>query len=823
MDERNLGKDRASLSENSEISVQGSADTSESVANMEPQSSPNDSDTTPASDQKTELPPQLPPSPKQTEKMSSQTRRSRISKIKPNPVLRQTSRPIRSKTQPEVLKESVEINAPAPSSSETTEIPSAAELNKTELSQCLSNEICEEKVPKAAAGSQENRESIGMKLSLEPMTTDEILTSGRTSENADSASDKPASHASVSDLDTVKDSAVTQTRRSRFQKAKPNLPMTARAACSKSQTAQDSKSTPDPPQKSAEADISPPGKIQDLGFYSVPSEKKTDPELMVQLHSNVATADQITSDNEHTQEAIREISSMSESTEQINSHMGEVETSLGAPVHEFSDHSASGDISTEAPAVCQREETNSSSTRPVRKSRFQKVKPKPNISSTSKRVRSSRSSANNAVNANCNPPSIPRSHEETVGEVTEPPEISSPVKVGERAGPGSGAIPMPDASSSLAATEGFIAEQPDVGVEGEMEPSVDQSTSVTKDFPVQSVEQGTNATTPTPKTGEVSEIVESAEGVGTVSAVMSPPAQESRHSPPSKDLSVNQEEGAPTCQTRKGRRVKHKPNLLQTLRMVQSTPQDTEEPVAATPVEQSCSPGPHSCLISASQKGQTSGAAPAQTPSQRPETSATSEPCSTGTPMKDAYLPGNQGENIGSSESSAKNEPQRRQRFPKAKPNLDSSARNIPTKPHLSNARKPLEQHRVDTTVIPGQHAQMPLQPAEQDSEHFMSTEMSRDGQNNEAMTSDSVAIEMQAVAEKELARTESNTPASGDAADLSEGQSSENVTAETEMKSVSVDPSSGVKERPRQTCSKWKSRDTGSSETAENRSLAQR
>lgn len=800
MDERNLETGQA---------IQGSTDSKESFANIEPQSSPNDGDFTPASHQKTEPPPQLPPNPEKPEKMSLQTRRSRMSKIKPNPVLRQTSRSIRSKTQPEALKESVKINTSAASSSETTEIPSATDVNKTELSQCLSSETCEEKVPEAAAGSQENRESIEMKRSLEPMTTDEILMPGRTSESTDSASDKPASHAAFSELNTVQVSAVTQTRRSRFQKAKPNLPMTARPASSKSQAAQDSKSTPDPPPRPAETDISLPGKSQDLGFDSVPSEKKTDPELMVQLLSNVATANQIASENECAQAATTEISSMSESTEeQTNSLIGEVEMSLGAPVQEISDHSASGDISTEAPAVCQREEMDSSPTRPVGKSRFQKVKPKPNLASTSRSGRSNPSKAKS-------PPSNPRSPEKTVGEVPEPPKITSPVKVGERAGPGMPPIPTPDAS--LTATEGLMvteAEQTDVGVEGDMEQSVDQSTSVTKDLPVQSEEQGANATAPTPMSGgELSEMVASAEGGSPGSAVMSPPAQESK----SKDLPVSQEKVASTCQTRKGQRVEHKPNLLQTWRTVQSNPQSAEEPVAATPVE------PHSHLISASQKDQTTGAAPAQTLSRSPETSAPSEPYSTGAPVTAASLAENQGENVGSSETFAKNEPQRRRRFPKAKPNLGSSARNIPAKPHPSKAKTASEQHHVDTTVTPEQLTQMSLQLPEQDSDHSMSTEMSRDCQNNEAMTSESVAMAMHAAAEKEWVWTESGTPASGDAADISEGQSSENVPAETEMKLVGVDPSSGVKERPQQACSEWTARDTGCSETAGDKLFAQR
>lgn len=811
MDERNLETDQAtaSLSENSEISLQGSAYSLETAANIEQQSSPNDGNTTPASDQRTEPFPQLPPSPEKPEKLSSHTRRSHISTIKPNPVLRRTSRLSHSKTQSEVLKECLGINAPAPSSSETIRIPSAAEVNKSELSQCLSNEICEEKVTKAAAGSQENRDSNGMKHSLEPTTANETLSPGRTSESTDSVLDRPASLASVSELNPVKDSAVTQTRRSRFQKARPNLPMTPRPARLKSQTAQESKSTPDLLQKSTETDISPAGekvlttKSQNLAFDSVTSEKKNNPERMVQLHSNVATADQIASDKEHAQDATTELSSLSESTEeQINSHLGKVETPLGAPFRDIRDHSASADIITEAPGVCQRKETEYFSTSPVRTTRFQKVKPKPNLLATSSRARSNAISARNTVIANCDPPSNPQSQEETAGEVTKP-EMASPVT-----GPGSGPIPMPDASSSLTATESLTvteAEQTDVGVEANMKPSVDQSTSVTKDIPVQSEEHGAKATAPTPKTGgELSEMVASA-------GVMSPPTQES-HPPPSNDLPVSQEEVSATCPPRKDRKVKHKPAL--------SKPQSTEEPVAAPPVEKSSNPGPHYCLISPSQKDQTSGAAPAQTPSQSHETSATSEPCSTGTPTKNASLAENQGENIESTESSAKNDPQRRRRVARAKPKLGSSTRNTPAKPHPSNGRNASEQHPVGTTVTLEQHAQTALQPAQQASEQSMSTKMSRDDQINEAMTSDSVALARQASAEKQSARPESNTPASGDAADISKGQGSGNVTAETEMKMASVDPSSCVKDRPQQAQSEGRGSDTGSSE---DRSLLQR
>lgn len=609
----------------------------------------------------------------------------------------------------------MEISAPAPSSSQTSQIPPAAEVKKTGLSQRL--------VPEA----------------------DGTQTPGRTSENTDSASDQPAGLASVSEVSTLQDSAVPQTRRGRFQKAKPNLPATARPACSRSRTAQDPKSTPGPPQKSAGADVSPASKNQDLGLDS--SEKKTGP------------ADLIASDSERQQEDTTEVSSMSESTgEQVDSHGGGVKHSLGAPVQEIRHHPASGDPGTQAPVVCLREETASASPRPVGRNRFQKVKPKPNLPPACRSVRG------NAVDASCHPSSSPRSHGEAVGEA---PKITAPGKVEERAGPGSVATATPEAT----VTE---AEQTDVGVEDEPEPSV-----VSKDLPVQPEELRTNPPAPTPTTG--GQLL--AEGVEPGSAMTSPPVPESPHPP------VHQEEEAPTCQTRRDGRVQHKPNPLQTSRAVRSTPRSTEEPV-----EGSSGPGSDPRRVSAPQEDQTA-----------PETSATSGPSS---PAE------GQGEDAGSSESAARNEPQKRRRFPKAKPNLGSSARNLPTKPHPSNGGKASEQRHGDASVTPEQCVQVPPQAPEQDGEPSTSTEMSRDGRTNEAATPRHVAIAMQAVA----AGTESKAPASGDAADISEGRISENVPAD--VKSVSVEPSS---ERPQQACSEGTGRGSGSAERAEDGSLAQR
>lgn len=820
--ERTLETDQgtASMYENGEMATHGVAGSSESVGNTEPQNSLNDDgDATSAGDQKTETPPQLPPSTENPEKISSQAKPRRTSKIKPNPVLR-TSRAVRSKTQADTPPVSVESNAAAPSSSETTEIPSAAEVNKTEMSQnSSSNEIREGKVPGAAAGSPENDASTAMETSLEPMTADDGVTPG-TSESAGLASVKPATDASVPDPNVGDDSAAAQkeegrnalhTRKRRFQKAKPNLPTTPRAARSRFQTTQGSTSTPEPEPKSAETDISSPASRQDRGFDSVPSEtvlteKKTEPELVRQLLSSVAASDQITV---RTQEATTELGSTEAVEEQINSHMGEKETLPEPAAVTFSGPSAACPINREDPAVCQRGAMESSTTNPVRKGRFQKVRPKPNLVSTSSSVRSNPTTSN--------PPSTPRSHKATGGQATGPPAITSPVRILEGAASGSGLLPTPDTSSSVTAPQDPImteAEQTGVGVEGQVESSVDQSTSQNKDLHVQPQQEAARATHPTQKTVELSEVMDSAARVGPGLAVMSPPDQVSLYPPPGEDLPVTQEGTATTCQTRKGRRLK--PNLPQTSRRAQCKPQSAEEPVAATLVEE-----PLSCDVSASENDQISSAGPVGPP-EMAAPSATSELCP---PVMDLTLAEDQGKNVGSSECPAKREPQRRQRFAKAKPNLGSSARNVPAKLAPSDTSKASEQRHEEAavTATPERDTQILLQPPERDSEHSMSTGKSGYSQNDEVTTSDRVATAIHAVAQNQSARTDSDAPPSDDAADVSQVRHPENVSAGTELKSVSVEPSPGVKESSQQASSGWKSGDPHTSETAKATSVTPR
>lgn len=791
VDERALEADLASVSVsgNREMSTQGVADSPDS--NTEPQTDLNDAgDATSSGDQKTQPPPQLPPSPEKPEEMSSRPRRSRMSKIKPTPVLR-ASRAVRSKAQPGTSTERVGSLTATPSSSGSTEVPSAAEANKTQMSQTLlSNGKREGKVPEVAAagGTGENEESTGVKRSLEPMTTGDIPTP-RPSDSPDLAS---ATDASGSDLNRGKDSAATQkeedkngsaphTRKSRFQKAKPNLPTAPRAARSRSQITQD------PTEKSAERDISSPAESQDLVLDSVPSE------LRVQPLSSLAASDVITSGNERTPEI------------SLDSHVGEVETSAAVA---FSDPSVLCRVNTEDPAVCQRGSMESSSAKPVGKGRFQKVKPKPKLAPMSISAWPNPTSTNTGVNANSSTPSTHQSHEAMVGEAGEPPVITSPVGLG-------------DLRSSLTATEDFVmteAGQTGVGVEGEMESRVDLSAPQSRDLPVQPKEEAARAADPTQKTGELSEAMGSAAPLAPEPDVMTTHDRARLHPPPN---GVCQEGVVTTCLTRKGRRLKPKPNLAQTSRRAPSNPQRAEEAVAATLVGNSSSPGTLPRDVSASQKDQTSRAAPAGTMTRIPEAeapSAASEPCPPEIPMTDASLAEDQGNNVGTSEYPAKNEPQRRRCFPKAKPNLGF---NIPTKVPPSDTSKASEQHHVDANGAgtSGQHMQMLLQPTEWHGEHSTSRGIAKgDSRNNEVSTSVRVAEAIEALPENP-----SNPPPSGVAADMSQIWSSGNVSPQAEMKSVSVELTPGVTERTQQACSEQKSSHAHPPEMGKASSLAQR
>lgn len=892
--EEDIASKPAAQEENSDTplmsttSGQGVIEMSETVATMELQNSTTDDGDKPitvTSDQRTGPTPQLHSSTERSEKISLQTRRGCLSKVKPKPNLAQASRTIQPESQPETSTgmAAVESHTVAPNLSQATEFLSAAEETpkKADCSQKWSTDkisFIGVTLPEDASGSQEwsvdqitsgaatsdqsTSENQSYCLSgtrLEPSleqatreSTDEILMSevGTTKSSCNNlvtsdtavmelqrtninsppiqqSSDHPAPSVTpvkdlpVSQKEKSKD-ATHQTRKSGFQnvKPKPNLTKTFRTAHSKPQTTKDSNLTQNPMQKfhekpivAVEAEstcitspekpdesISPASDLipsLDVGSalttteeLSTTQEKSTDVGVVSQVQSGAATSDQSASENRFVPEATRDTSPTSESTEEKTmSCIGAIETSIepgsntdSAPVQESSDHSAPCITHVKELSVSQKEESKFASTHPTGRSRFQKVKPKPNIALTSRTVRSKPITTKDTIEKNSNPTPNPKIHEKTIVEVeAEPHWITCPEKLSQSAGPGSDLIPSLDVSSTLKPTEELSTSEEkktDVGVVGQVESSIptsDQSASENQNFSEAqfepSREQATRDSSPTsestdeklmPHIGTFESPLPTSDSaiqdkVGPESDIDSAPIQESSDHPASciphvEELPVSQQEEsevASTCQTRKGKKFKPKPNLPRTSRSVQSKPQTTKDPVThmqlvekpSSPISRPVSSDNSVAEIEARPSCSTT---PPGKPSQIKSTGTASlsvpllELCSTHKPAEELSSTEGQRTDFGSaqvssSEGSESNVPQRRRRFSKVKPNLGSYTRNKPTKLQPNDCSKPSEPHHMDTSSnvtleqqpVNNNDAQTQLQPAEKDSEHLTSTHCS--------------------------------------------------------------------------------------------------
>ncbi|XP_070780752.1 transcription factor TFIIIB component B'' homolog [Enoplosus armatus] len=277
--EEEIASKPAAQEENSATSLMsatsghGVTETSEAVATVEAQNSTPDNGDIPiiktcvtGSDT-----PQLQSSPESSKKNSPQTRRGRLSKVKPKPNLGQASRAAQSKSQPGTSTVRAAEDTVAPELSQATETLSAAE-ETPKIADCqklLKDESSrtEVKLTEEPSGSEEK--SVGLvepsleqatrdstsestdeklkshvgstKSSNNLLTSDTAVTESQMGEgtNTDTApvpesSDHPASCATpaeelpVSLKEEGEDAPSHQTRRSRFQKVKPNLARTSR-------------------------------------------------------------------------------------------------------------------------------------------------------------------------------------------------------------------------------------------------------------------------------------------------------------------------------------------------------------------------------------------------------------------------------------------------------------------------------------------------------------------------------------------------------------------------------------------------------------------
>lgn len=459
-----------------------------------------------------------------------------------------------------------------------------------------------------------------------------------------------------------------------------------------------------------------------------------------------------------------------------------------APVQQSSHHPVPCVTPVEDLPVSQKEESEDASTRQTRKSRFQKVKPKPNLAQTSRTAHSKPQTTKDTVEKDSNPTPNPKFHKKTIVEVeAEPTCTTSSDKPSQSTDPASDSVPPLDIGSTLTPTEELsttVEKKTDVGVVGQVESgpaTSDQSVSENQHFSEAqfepSREQATRDTRPTHEkliscvgTTEsnnnnnllTSDSAVPESQVGQGSNIDSAPIQESSHHPAPCDIAVEElpvsqkeeSEDASTCQTRRGRlqKVKPKPNLAQTSRTVRSKPQTKKDPVThMQPIEKPSSPtsrpeSTDNTIAEVEAQPPTCSTTPPEKPSQIKSTgtATVSEPslelCSTHKPTEELSSTAEQKTDVGSaldsnSEGSEQNVPQRRRRFPKVKPkpNLGSSTRTTQTKQQSNDISKPSEQCHMDTSLnvtseqqpVDCSKAQTELKLAEKESKHLTSTHCS--------------------------------------------------------------------------------------------------
>nr|XP_046230918.1 transcription factor TFIIIB component B'' homolog isoform X2 [Scatophagus argus] len=265
--------------------------------------------------------------------------------------------------------------------------------------------------------------------------------------------------------------------------------------------------------------------------------------------------------------------------------------------------------------VSQKEESEDAATWQIKKSRFKKVKPKPNLSQTSRTLQFKSDTTKDIIERNPNPTPNLKFHEKTVIDVeAEPTCITSHEKPSKSAGPTSDFKPSLDISSTITPREELSTTEEkntDVGVVLQIEPAAtsDQRALEKLNFSEAQFEpcreQSTRGVRPTSESTEeklmshngskdsscnllTSNLAVPELQVGQESNIDSVPVQESSNHPAShvahvEELPLKQKEESvvvSSFQTKRGKKVKPKPKLSQTSRIVHSKPQNTKESVA---------------------------------------------------------------------------------------------------------------------------------------------------------------------------------------------------------------------------------------------------
>ena len=417
-----------------------------------------------------------------------QIKRGRSQKVKPKPILAQTTRTARS--QPQTTKATVEKDpspTPEATSSTSPEYPSQStgpaaalipsfDLGPTHTpTEELSNRGLDQSVSQNQILSEPSNRDTG---STSGSTDEEMATRDGTTENSDNlvtsdsavtesqvgqdsapeSSDHPAPSVTpvddvpVSQKEDSEAASTCQIKRGRSQKVKPkpNLAQTLRTARSKPQTTEDSEkdSRPTPVPK-----VNEKAKVESEAICGPSPENpshSTGPASVLiplfELGSTLTPTQELsTTEERRTADAlVVQVYSQNQSISETSyidtgSTSGSTDEKMAtgdeASVQESSDHPASCVTSEDLP-VSQKEEREVASSCQIRRGRAQKIKPKPNLAQTSRTARSKPQATKDPVmhvqlvETPSSPTVKPQSTKKTTAEMEAPPicSISLPIQ-----------------------------------------------------------------------------------------------------------------------------------------------------------------------------------------------------------------------------------------------------------------------------------------------------------------------------------------------------------------------------------------------------------
>ncbi|XP_034094683.1 transcription factor TFIIIB component B'' homolog isoform X2 [Gymnodraco acuticeps] len=622
-------------------------------------------------------------------KSTTQTRKSRFQKIKPNPNLTQTSRSIHSKAQ--TSKDTLEKDSDSTPVSKFHEKTIAEPTFTTSTEKQSQSDVphVPELTDEVLMSDVKSESRCNNPLKSKAAATDLQLGQGSIKGSVQESKDHPATCVTpveklpVGEKEGSEVRSTSQARKSRFQKIKPNLNLaqTSRTVRSKAQTSKDN--------VEKDSDLTPTTRFHEKTIaeptFTTSTEKQSQSDVP---HVPKLTDEVLMSDVKSESRCNNPLKSKAAATD-LQLGQGSIKGS----VQESKDHPATCVTPVEKLPVGEKEGSEVKSTSQARKSRFQKIKPNLNLAQTSRTVRSKAQTSKDNVEKDSDLTPTTRFHEKIIAEVEAEPTCTASPSEKPSHSPG----PSSDCRPSL-----------DFGIT--LKPTEELSTTEEKETDLEVVSGSTTTQQSASETQNLSEAqFERSRGQKTRDTK---PASESTEESASSvtpviELPVSQKEASEvksSCKTIRIclHQVKPKSNLSQMSRTAHSKPQVTKDPYLPMPQAETCS-------------------SPTSRPNLPEKTTAEAQPsCSTIPSEQPSHSTASvsvqsleldstpktieQNKNVAcelesSSEGSEQSVSQRRQRFPKVKPNLGSSLRTTRSKLQSNDICKPAEQCHMETSL----------------------------------------------------------------------------------------------------------------------------